>query len=417
LRDFSELFSYLDLEKNNTPSFHLNPAYSVKFQELTDKISHHKNSIDTEYVQLKAKLVKDLNLFNFNGKITVSRMNTNQIAMLSNYADLQIENENFANITFSLRKNKEILDQEKEISKLENALFEEEKKVRELISARIRTESESLIFAFHEIAELDLLLAKAIFANKYKCVCPQINEEYRIEMAETENLILKDELKELKLEYQGQDFKINKSVVILTGANMAGKTSVLKTIGQCAALLIYGIPVPAKSANLFIPDFISFSGPLTHEHRADLSSFAIEVVALQHVLEKKNKGLILMDEFARGTNPLEGTALSQSVIDYFSRHEKGLFISATHFNPPAHTKNAQHFRLLGLSDQDFEYLKSLDKNYLKNNLKEIHKYFNYKIIPVNIDSEIPKAAYKIAELLGLDGEILDKAKELYNEEI
>lgn len=417
LRNFNELFGYLDMENQITPSFHLNPHYSEGLLNVCNTLDKFKSIIELESKNLKDMLIKELHLYEFNGKITVSRMNTEKIALFSNSEYLKIDNENFANITYTLKKNERILQSEEQITLLNKQLNIEEALVREKITLKIREQIDLLIFAFHEIADFDLLLAKAIFANKYDCVSPIINDEYQIKMIKSQNLILKEELTTLSLEYQPVDIYMKKKVVVLTGANMAGKTSILKSIGQAMALLLHGIPIPAESAELFIPDYIHFSGPLTQEHRADLSSFALEVVSLQQVVDNKHKGLILMDEFARGTNPEEGTALSQSVISYFSTNDKGLFITATHFNPPAHLENTEHFRLIGLSDDDFETLKKKGKSFLKDNLKEIHKMFNYQMIAVDLNSEVPKAAFKIAELLGLDDNILSEAKKRYHDEI
>ncbi|MBP7563210.1 MAG: hypothetical protein KA886_05415 [Candidatus Cloacimonetes bacterium] len=410
LYDFSDLFDYLDKEKQNTPSFYLSPSYSAELEAVYSKIKQLKQLIENEYSQLKKQLIKEFNLYEFNDKLTVSRLKTDMIQKLNQSPLLAIEYENFANITYVLKKSDVILSAEQDISDLNESLFVEEKKVRMMISQKIGSQSKDLIVSFHSIATLDLMLAKAIFAHNQKGVIPMIADQPFIYAKNLKNLALKDELERIDLQYQPVDIHFKQIVTVLTGANMAGKTSILKGIGQAFVLLVQGIPLPADKATLFIPDFICYSGPLTQEHRADLSSFALEVVELQNMIDKKGYGLILMDEFARGTNPEEGTALSKAVIHFFSENLKSHFITATHFNPPEVSKNTEHFRLLGISEADFKSLRSKDKVWLKNNLNEIHSHFNYQMIPVEIGSQPPKAAFMIAELLGLDNQILDTAR-------
>ncbi len=416
LYDFSDLFSFLDREHQNTPSFYLSPSYSPDLEAVFTEIIRLKQQIEAEYGTLKKELIQELELYEFNDKLTISRLKTELIQKLNECSLLTIDYENFANITYVLKKSEIILKAEQNIADLNESLFAEEKKVRQMISKEIGSRSKELSSAFNHIAELDLILAKAIFAINHQCVIPIISDERVIHCHQLVNLVLKDELTELNLSYQPVEVRFDQNVIVLTGANMAGKTSVLKSIGQAFALLLQGIPIPAKEAVLFVPDFIHFSGPITQEHRADLSSFALEVVGLQNIIDKKGYGLVLMDEFARGTNPAEGTALSQSVIHFFSKYSPSHYITATHFNPPQITQNSQHFRLLGISAADFEILKNKDKSWLKNNLSEIHARFNYQMIPVDMNSEPPKAAFMIAELLGLNTQILDKAKEYIKNE-
>lgn len=409
-RDFTDLFNFLDFDKQNIPAFHLNPGYSSELFQVFQTTQSYKHQIDEERNRLKQLLIQEYHLYDFFGKLTISRMNTEVLEKLSQCPYLSIENENFANVTFELKKNEKILQLEQLIAGQKDKLEEEEKNARQQITQKIALEACELMSAFNEIADFDLMLAKAIFSRNNSCCIPVISDNKLLKLKKLNHLILKDELKQLNLDYQPVDVCFNEKVVILTGANMAGKTSIIKSIGQAFILCSLGIPIPAEKAEMFLPDFIFFSGPINQEHQADLSSFAIEVVELQKLLEKKGWGLILMDEFARGTNPEEGTALSQAVIQYFSEHQKGNYICATHFNPPRDVNNTEHFRLIGISKDDFETLKNKDQTYLKNNLSEIHRYFNYQMIPVDVNSEVPKSAFMIADLLGLDPDILHYAQ-------
>lgn len=407
--DFDDLFDLMDYDGQAIPAFTISNRFNPHYEQLHEKLSFCELQLEHQLASLRKSVIVNLNLKDFYEKITVSRLNTDLNDRLSSCSDLQIESENFANITYVLKKSALSLDLEMQIAHIKNEILIEEKSIRAYLTQKISEKKENLILSFSSIGDLDLLFAKTLFARNNQGVIPEIIEQKEIFVEKGINLTLKNELKNLNLDYRPIDLHFRESVIVLTGANMAGKTSILKMIGQMAYLCSFGIPVPAFKVSAPLFEFIHYSGPVTMEHRADLSSFALEIVGIQHVIDKKGTGLILIDEFARGTNPEEGEALSKSIIEYFSLHKKGLFVSATHFNPPI-THNTSHFRLSGLSDKDFSELQKQSKTYLKENLKEIHKRFSYELIEVAPGSEPPKSAMKIAELLGFSKEILDLAK-------
>ncbi len=411
IRDFSQLFDILDKDGQKVPSFCMSKNYSINFQNLHDKLSEIQSKRDQEIDYIKKNIINSLHLRDFYDKVTISRLNIKEIERFNQCSDLVIETENFANTTYKLKKNQRISEFEEEIIQIKQQIFEEETIIRKSLTLEISKNSEALKSAFEEISFLDVVFAKAIYAINHQCFIPHTISDNSIEISQGRNLTLQDEIKSLQLSYVPVSLNFKEETIVLTGANMAGKTSLLKMLGQMLSLLAYGIPLPCKDCKLPLVDFIFYSGPITQEHRADLSSFAHEIVGIQQVLEKKGKGLILIDEFARGTNPEEGEALSQSLIQYFSKHSQGMFVTATHFTPPI-TNNTQHFRLSGLSEEDFIELRNLSYTYLKENLKEIHTRFSFELVEVEQGSVPPKSALNIAELLGFESEIIEEAKNI-----
>ncbi len=198
---------------------------------------------------------------------------------------------------------------------------------------------------------------------------------------------------------------------------MAGKSTVLKTIGQLFYLTAYAVPLPCRDAKLSLVDFVFFSSDSESSIRNDLSSFASELVSINNSMKQTGKGLFLIDEFARGTNPQEGEAFARAVLEVFI-DQKAFVVSATHFSTPSCIENAAHFRIIGLTKNDYEKLiKTLlpqdaeKEDDLKSRIQELHKYMNYQLEPVKTSNIPPRAALMIAEILGIDEKIIDKAKD------
>ncbi|MEL7568130.1 MAG: hypothetical protein AAGU27_25085, partial [Dehalobacterium sp.] len=159
-----------------------------------------------------------------------------------------------------------------------------------------------------ELGYCDFLLAKAQFMARYNCTIPRIVMEKAIDLQQGINLNIKNELKKNQKKFTPISLSFDQKSVVITGANMGGKTVTLKTLGLAVAMAQHGIPVSAES----------FSGPLFHflfyagesKEKTGLSSFAGEIEQLKVILSRiKERGLILLDEPARSTNPQEGLAI------------------------------------------------------------------------------------------------------------
>jgi DNA mismatch repair ATPase MutS len=108
-------------------------------------------------------------------------------------------------------------------------------------------------------------------------------------------------------------------------------------------------------------------------------------------------GLLLIDELARGTNPVEGYALSKGIIDFFKK-KKMMTIISTHFDGLA-DDGLKHYQVKGLK----EINETLD-------VETIDEHMDYRLIPVQSNKRVPKDALNIAKLLGLEEEILRSAE-------
>ncbi|MCT8138064.1 hypothetical protein H1D32_10020 [Anaerobacillus sp. CMMVII] len=124
---------------------------------------------------------------------------------------------------------------------------------------------------------------------------------------------------------------INKGSTVLYGANMSGKTIVLRTIGLVQALAQYGFYVPAKKCQFsFVSNLTLITGDYQNIENG-LSSFGAEMLRLKNDLSYKQYSFYLLDEVGKGTNPIEGEAIAIAVLRYLKKVEGGFSIFVTHF--------------------------------------------------------------------------------------
>jgi DNA mismatch repair protein MutS2 len=426
LESFGEFFRLLDPEGQNSPVFHVSNKYSEKLARLRAKyfetVNRVKNLTESSLEQAK----QELNLSSIEKQVTVSRGNKKQIKIFSDSPWFALSSENFANITFVFRQTEPIIKLEKEISELKRKIENEELSIRRELTAKLSSIQGALLNALTEIAKLDYLAARAIFGVDNNSVIPTISSgsfpkdksqlQLRVSAQKAVNIVVEKSLKEARLDYQPVDVDFGNRINIITGANMAGKSTILKTLGQFFYMCSHAIPLPCLQADLPLVDFIFFSSATEESHRTDLSSFAAELVAINNAVSKQGRGLFLIDEFARGTNPEEGEAFARAVMESFYDQESIVF-SATHFTSLAEIKRAAHYRIVGISQEDYESMKSSLAPYgttgnvnLRNRIEELHKFMDYSLEEIEPSLAPPQVALMIAEILGIDKELIEKAK-------
>ncbi|MFA9424189.1 MAG: DNA mismatch repair protein MutS, partial [Sedimentibacter sp.] len=254
------------------------------------------------------------------------------------------------------------------------------------------------------VGETDYIIAKANYAQKTNSVEPEITSELGMVVKGGRNLKLERTLKEKHSEYVPIDLNLTKNVICITGANMGGKTVSLRMIGQIAALASYGMFVPCVYARLCLLDHIFISVGDDQSIERGLSTFGAEIVNLKQALENSDERcLILVDELAGGTNPKEGYAITKAVVNYLKK-KNCITVLTTHYDNVANDEKIQNLQVAGLMLPDEADI--LDTN----NIDQISKYMDYRLIEVKYKSDIPKDALKIAKMAGIYPEIIQDAE-------
>lgn len=183
---------------------------------------------------------------------------------------------------------------------------------------------------------------------------------------------------------------------------MGGKTVSLKMAGLLAAMAQYGFLVPADYMEMDMNGYIYISAGDEQSIDMGLSTFGAEIRSVKEALMRaEEKGLILIDELARGTNPHEGCALSKAIISYL-KNKPCIAVITTHFDGLA-GEDIRHLQVKGLRDMDFKSIKDPDA---------ISEYMDYTLIEVEGESKVPKDAINISRLMGVPEEILRQAEEM-----
>lgn len=399
------LFKKLDPRNEKLKTFSIYDEFSEKLVEIRRKKRHLKQEIKAIKKRIKEEIKSNYKIkINLKDEIIISKNEHELIDELKEDDRLVVSGENYLNLIFKIKNNHQLDLYEEELNILEISEEKEELKIRKKITGYIKEDYKKFKMNFSSIGRLDYLLEKARFAIRTNSIKPKIINNHKIRIKNGRNIKLEEILKEKNKVYTPVSINLNCNVTCITGANMGGKTVSLKMIGQVAAMAHYGMFVPCEKAEIGLSNFIFISTGDNQSIEKGLSSFGAEIIHLKVVLDKAYKrGLILIDELAGGTNPKEGFAITKSIINFLNRNNS-ISVITTHFDNAANGKNIQNLQVAGLSEiKEGSF-----------SLKNISDFMNYKLIKAKHENEVPKDALKIAELIGLNKEIIKEAEKHLN---
>ena len=209
-----------------------------------------------------------------------------------------------------------------------------EDKVREELCCCIRPLIAEIKQAMESIAQTDVAFAKAVLAEKLHLNKVSIVEKAEIKYRNIFHPVVKRLMTESDRRYQDIDVHIDERVLLITGANMAGKTMILKTLALNQLLLQYGFFLACESAELCLVESVQCSIGDGQDEEQGLSSFAWEIKTLDNIIKIMRQGgrhLVLVDELARTTNPVEGKKLVEGFIKVCSE-QSSLAVVTTHYS-------------------------------------------------------------------------------------
>lgn len=221
-----------------------------------------------------------------------------------------------------------VVEANNEIRVLEGKEREEINRILFELSVEAGSFAESIKHSFESAVMLDLIFAKAHLADKMKAVKPVVNSEGEINIKKARHPLI-DKNKVVPIDVRiGEDF----DTLVLTGPNTGGKTVTLKTIGLLTLMTMCGMLIPAGS-NSKISIFNNILVDIGDEQSIaqNLSTFSSHMTNIIDIMQKADaSSLILLDELASGTDPLEGAALAVSIIENF-RSKGAVIASTTHY--------------------------------------------------------------------------------------
>ena len=414
--DITELLDVLDPGKDRLNTFYIYDSFSEKLAQLRGEKKELERESRKEKKKRKSELLARTGLaLTPKFDITVSKSDSERVKMIEEISELVKSEEDYMSVTYVLAPTEADNNIQKKMDDITADIEEEELKVREELSEEIHKWEEVLLDGCERIGRLDITLAKALLAMKTNCVMPQIVEEHVVEFTDGRHLQVEEIIRKKGGEYCPVSISLKQGVTCITGANMGGKTVSLKLVGMIAIMAQYGYFVPAASARVGLSGFMQILIGDSQSIERGLSSFGSEMEELKEMMDNsRDRSLLLIDEIASGTNPVEGLALTKSITDYLKK-QPYISLITTHFEAVTEDKEVVNMQVTGLANADFD---RLDKELRYANRREriniIQKYMDYRLTRVDDNREVPKDALNIAKMLGIDSNIIEKAKEYLN---
>ena len=296
-------------------------------------------------------------------------------------------------ITPELKEYEEkILGAEEKIAELEYRLFQE-------IREKVATYRKAIQKNSELVAELDCISTLAEIAHHYHYAKPDLNEEDHISIQGGRHPVVEDLLPPDQPFIENDTELDNETtqLMILTGPNMAGKSTYLRQVGLICLMAQIGSFVPAQKATIGIVDRIFTRVGASDNLAFGESTFLVEMLETANILNNATPhSLIILDEIGRGTSTYDGLSIAWAVTEFL------------HNNPQVSAKTlfATHYHEL----TELEMLYPRIKNY-RVTVKEVEDtvLFLRKIERGGIDNSY---GIHVAQMAGLPGEVIERAKEV-----
>ena len=392
---YEDLYSLLDKSIKEDASFTLKEGNLIKEgynKELDELKKVSTGSIDfifkMEEDEKKRTGIKNLKVgFNkvFGYYIEISKSNLKDIKEEYGYIRKQtlVNAERFVT---PLLKEKEniILGAEEKINALEYKLFED---IREITKRYIKDLQESSKI----ISKIDMLKSFSIVSEENTYIRPIISNNREIELIESRHPVVE---KVLVDNYIPNDVIMDKNtnVLLITGPNMAGKSTYMRQIAIISIMAQIGCFVPCKSAKLPIFDKIFTRIGASDNLVSGESTFMVEMKEANYAIQNATiNSLILFDELGRGTATYDGIALAQSILEYIHDKIKAKTVFSTHYHE------------LTTLDKKLKHLKNIHVSAIEENNEVI---FLHKVENGPVDKSY---GINVASLAHLPKSVIDRA--------
>ena len=289
-----------------------------------------------------------------------------------------------------LLKEKEslILGAEEKIISLEYELFVDIRNI-------VKTYIPALQDLAHILSEIDVLASFAVVAEENNYVRPKLNNEHVIDIKDGRHPVIEKVLENTEFVSNDIVFDKDTSVILITGPNMAGKSTYMRQMAIISIMAQIGSFVPASSANLPIFDQIFTRIGASDDLVSGESTFMVEMMeANKAITNATENSLILFDELGRGTATYDGMSLAGAIIEYI--HDK---IGAKTFF-------STHYHELTELEKNHKHLKNVHVSALEENGKIT---FLHKIKEGSIDKSY---GIHVASLAKLPSDLIKRANEL-----
>ncbi len=403
LDDLNDLYNLINQSILEEPSITLKDGNIIKSdfnEELKELRDISKNGAymikEIENEEREKTGVKSLKIgFNkvFGYFIEITKANLNTAKIDESYIRKQTLSNAERFITPKLKEIEDkILNAEEKIKSLEYEIF-----------VNIRNEIYKNIDRIQKvsktIANIDVFVSLATVAYINNYVRPNINEDDKLDIKNGRHPVVENIVGEENFVPNDTYLNTGENIInIITGPNMAGKSTYMRQTAVIALMAHIGSFVPAEYANIPILDRIFTRVGASDDLSQGQSTFMVEMSEVSHILKNAtDKSLVILDEIGRGTSTYDGISLAWSIVEYIQSKIKCKTLFATHYHE--------------LTDLENEF--SEVKNYsiaVKEDDDNI--IFLRKIIPTGADKSY---GIYVAKLAKLPDEVINRSREILSD--
>jgi DNA mismatch repair protein MutS len=219
-------------------------------------------------------------------------------------------------ITLELKKLEEqILFTEEQVLRIENNLFK-------LLLKEISIFTKDILYSSNIIAKIDIFCSFAMNAINYNYTCPIITKKTELFIKSGRHPVIERILKNGDFISNDIFFNDNLRIMILTGPNMAGKSTYVRQIALITIMAQVGSFVPAKLAQIGIIDRIFTRIGASDNLTSGESTFMLEMIETSIILNQyTQRSLIILDEVGRGTSIYDGIAIALAIIEFLASNK------------------------------------------------------------------------------------------------
>lgn len=279
--------------------------------------------------------------------------------------------------------------------------FALEYEIFEKIRRQVASQLERIQLSAKAVAALDVITSLANVASDNRYVCPQVNLSDNIILKDSRHPVVEKLLKGAP--FVPNDVYLNcdsNRVAIITGPNMAGKSTYMRQVALIVLMAQIGSFVPASCAEIGIVDSIFTRVGASDDLASGQSTFMVEMNEVAHIVTNATKkSLLILDEIGRGTSTFDGMSIARAVLEYVVDKKK----------LGAKTLFATHYHELTVMDK-------LTDGIINYNIA-VKKHgdditFLRRIVPGGADDSY---GIEVAKLAGLPDSIISRAKEILKE--
>jgi hypothetical protein len=411
--DMGGLLDALDPDGGRMPAFYIYDMFSVRLAELRRERKGLDLLLRAGRKRLAAELLAASGIsLGPRFETSIARSDEAALEAARSAPQLYTAGEDLFSVSFALSDDEEGRGLALRMDALSLEIEDEEHEVRKALTAKVASEAARILESCERVGRLDFLMAKARHALANGCVRPAIPRGHTLRIEDGRHLGTERALRGRGLEYRPVSLSLGRGVACITGANMGGKTVAVKMAGLVAAMAQHGFFVPCVSAAVGLSSSISMLIGDSQDIGKGLSSFGGEIEGLRAALSGSGgRAMLLIDEIAGSTNPSEGGALTKGLIAYLLKRPY-ICLMTTHFDGVAAMDGVVGYRTRGLSGTDPEALAAaLGEAKPGDRLRTLSGLMDYRLERTSGEAGIPRDAIRIAEILGLDREIVEFAKD------